>query len=167
MNLDSFHLQDDDDGHCYALASCHCRYQGQAVKSTVVLYFSPTDESEPFSWYCWGTDGQRQMFHRGPDYSPAPEAALLDFWVQEGVPAYAWQLVQRPAGHRFPNAEHEASYLQARKALCRALYGLRAKAATQTMLNVAPLLSPPEGGYAAPDAFASTEENAEILGAML
>ncbi|MDR2876056.1 MAG: hypothetical protein LBV44_09045 [Methylobacillus sp.] len=164
-----FHQAGEDDGHFYALACCACGYQPRdtSTPSNLVMYFSPSANFSRFSFQCWDHEGRSQMYHRDPDYSPTPEAALLDMWVQEGVPAYAWRLFPLGRCNDFQSAEHQQKYAAARKELCAALYGLRIKAWAQRCLNVKPLIQPPPEGYSPADAYAESDENSEILNAAL
>ena len=169
MKTLNFHNIGEDDGHFYILASCECDYQSgdQSIPSRLALYFSPTEGFSRFSFQCWSLKGESQMYCRGPDYSPCPEAALLDIWVQESVPAYVWRLYPKNKCIDFHSSFHEISYHQARKELCAALYGLRVKAWSQKNMIINPLIQPPPGGYIVADAFSATQENAEFMQAAI
>ncbi|QJR09242.1 hypothetical protein DSM104443_00279 [Usitatibacter rugosus] len=163
-----FYFSGDDDGHFYALAWCDGFYvnSGGNVPSAIAIYFSPSPAFTRYSMSIHSLNGDHHLYHRGPDYTPAAEAIIIDGMVTFSVPPYAWTLVSKPESSLFL-AGHEPGYQQARADLCRCLYAPRMKAWSAASLRSAPFFLPPKGGFVPRDAYADTFENQEFLQATI
>jgi hypothetical protein len=163
-----FHLEQEEGGNFYAVAWCAALVpEGPPREVRLTLYFSPSPNFSRFSFFAHDRGGGCWLYHRGPEHSPTVDAALLNAWVTLGVPAYAWHLVAQPTANAFVEPIHETGYRGARYELCRSLHGIRMTAWTNKDLGAAPLIVPPPGGFQPVDAFESTDENAELLGAAI
>jgi hypothetical protein len=163
-----FHLEREKGGHFYALAWCTAIVpEDPGVEVRLIIYFSPTPNFSRFSFFAFDEEGECWLDHRGPEHSPTVDAVLLNAWVTMGVPAFAWHLAPVPPANPFPEPSHETGYRGARYELCRSLHGVRMTAWTSKDLGSPPLILPPRGGFEPVDAFAATDENAELLGAAM
>jgi len=164
-----FHVEGDDEGHFYALATVQAlfRTSREPIPSTVVLYYSPSPEFSRYSIQSFDADAHANLYSRGPDYSETVEAALIDFWECHDLPAWAWTLFPASATGEFAQAEHAVAYAQARAGFVRALYGPRMRRHTFNSLGAARFFDPPPGGFHPGDAMADTDENREIMAAVI
>jgi hypothetical protein len=161
-----FHLEQEEGGHFYALAWCAAMAPQDAPREVrLTLYFSPSPDFSRFSFFAHDGAGACWVYHRGPEHSPTVDAALLNAWVTLAVPAFAWRLFPMPTGDAFAEPVHATGYRAARYELCRSLHGIRVTAWSGKELASPPLILPPLGGFQPVDAFESSDENAELLGA--
>jgi hypothetical protein len=161
-----FHVAQEEGGNFYALAWCVAMVPEEPpLEVRLTLYFSPTPNFSRFSFFAHDARGGRWLYHPGPDHSPTIDAALLNAWVTLGVPAFSWHLFPLPPTNAFREPIHETGYRGARYELCRSLHGIRVTAWTSRELGTPLLILPPAGGFQPVDAFASNDENAELLGA--
>jgi hypothetical protein len=163
-----FHLEQEEGGHFYAVAWCAATVPKDPPREVrLTLYFSPSPDFSRFSFFAHDEGGECWLYHRGPDHSPTVDAALLNAWVTLGVPAFAWHLCAPSPRNAFVEPIHETGYRGARYELCRSLHGIRISAWSNRELETPPLILPPTGGFQPVDAFESTDENAELLGAAI
>jgi hypothetical protein len=165
MSWMPFHFEADA-GQFYAVAWCPALHpEREPVPVRVGLYFSPSVTVSRFTFHAFDEGGEARFHGRGPEHSNAAEAALLDAAVILEIPVAAWRLVARQDD--LLAAEHAAGYQRARREVARALYSPRMSASLRRKYDAGPLMMPPPDGFPPVDAFEETDENRELLRAII